>query len=418
VPRGGPAKTNQSGLVPIYGDDDDLDGGGDNALKPKQRLLLNTRKYDQAYDRTGVWGTAASESKISPFERRAFMQTMGPDQSIQVYTPSPVPLNSNLGISMTPAKPFLFRDDTVDPETGYGQVFYTYIDPSLVRDNVAPERVQPVRTGHSAALSYLQTPSAPNYETDRGVRQATDVNISYLEANPPFSVTGRREKSGGGSSSSSSSSGGSSEENYYYYFEKEEEDDDKTAAKKVKPKGGEANRPKQAEQAKASDDKKGASDDKKGASDDKKGAGAVAASNSKKSAPASTVTTAADGTVPASRDPRVGYWGYGDANRAYTDELLGNVQYWYDDVAPYSHPNFTIRSTVDHVDFTDPMDKTTPEYNASYSMEDVRAVAEEAYHRDQMFFREDMMAQISKKMNQRMWQTRFAPLRRDAFSRS
>jgi len=114
-------------------------------------------------------------------------------------------------------------------------------------------------------------------------------------------------------------------------------------------------------------------------------------------------------------DPR--YTTYGDAARAYQDSMLGNVQYSYRDVDPYMRPLFAMRSNIDHVDFTDPMERTSPEYQPTYSVDDMREVAEEAYHRDQLRHREDMMTFAMFRMNRRAWQQRMAPLRRDAFSR-
>jgi hypothetical protein len=64
------------------------------------------------------------------------------------------------------------------------------------------------------------------------------------------------------------------------------------------------------------------------------------------------------------------------------------------------------------------MGTTTPEYHQAYSMEDMRGIAEEAFHRDQLLYREGIMTDILQKMNQRSWQTRMAPLRRDAFRRT
>ena len=355
-PAGAPgARTNVARPVPA------IPGEDQEEAEPPRRLHLNEARYSGAlaYPSAQLWGTPAAEARVSGPERRAFLHRAGPDDRFSVYDPAAtVPLNSNLGISMTPQRPVTYLDAYRAAETDMEDTrVYSRFDPSLIRDNVPVDgRVQPprVRGGRTdAALFPGAAPPAPNYETDAGVRASTDqVYASPVSERYGFPVPEIRRPT--------------------------------ASPLPLDPQG-----PSFPPRVPTSlpDPNPDGDDDEDGNPD-----------------------------PLLEGDPRLTF--YGDAARAYQDEMLGNVQYYYRDVDPYQRPNFTIRNNVDHVDFTDPMGTTRPEYHQAYSLEDVRAVSEEAFHRDQLMIREDRMNQIMLRMNQRSWQTRMAPLRRDAFSRS
>jgi len=341
--------------------DHDHEGADFERFAPKEeeerpgRLRLSEAKYGNlAYPGAQLWGTPAAAA-VTPLERRAFFSSTGPTDMHSVYDPAAtVPLNTNLGISLTPLRPTTYLDgyraaDAEDPDGVLDRRTYSRWDPSLARDNVSAEargagrepwRVRGGRTDPRASVPYREeeAPSSPNYETDTGVRASTDAVYGSM---------GERYDT------------------------------------KPKPKPASKSPPPPVQKQEREREREREPD---------------------------PLLAGADG------DPRLTM--YGDAARAYQDDMLGNVQYYYRDVDPYQRPNFTIRSTVDHVDFTDPMGTTTPEYHQAYSMEDMRGIAEEAFHRDQLLYREGLMADIMLKMNQRSWQTRMAPLRRDAFRRT
>ncbi len=113
-------------------------------------------------------------------------------------------------------------------------------------------------------------------------------------------------------------------------------------------------------------------------------------------------------------DPR--FSGYGDPYRSYADVNLGQVQYYYSDIDALRRPNFIIRNKVDHMDFTNPMDKTTPEYISdiypnNVGLDELKATVEDQFANDQIFHRSDIMESQMRKRNSEMWQLRYAPVR-------
>jgi hypothetical protein len=109
-------------------------------------------------------------------------------------------------------------------------------------------------------------------------------------------------------------------------------------------------------------------------------------------------------------DPR--FNSYGDGQRSYFDTVSGNVKYYYSDVDAYRNPLFqgNVRSSVDHVMFTDPMGVASPEYARNVGVSDVRDAVEGTFLADTTFFRENLSEAQMRKSNARMWQLRYGPL--------
>jgi hypothetical protein len=116
-------------------------------------------------------------------------------------------------------------------------------------------------------------------------------------------------------------------------------------------------------------------------------------------------------------DPR--FNSYGDGQRSYYDTVSGTIQYFYSDVDSFRSPLFqgNVRSSVDHVLFTDPMGKESPEYARQVGLNDTRDAVEGTWLADSTFFRENLMEAQMRKANARVWQYRYAPLRQQGANR-
>lgn len=108
--------------------------------------------------------------------------------------------------------------------------------------------------------------------------------------------------------------------------------------------------------------------------------------------------------------------GYADPDRAYVDEQLGQVKYYYGDVDAYRAPNFISRSKIDHIDVGTPMGKVLPHYvrtdeaKNQFSVYGTREQAENAWIEDTTRHREELMERQMRKRNSELWQLRAAPL--------
>lgn len=113
-------------------------------------------------------------------------------------------------------------------------------------------------------------------------------------------------------------------------------------------------------------------------------------------------------------DPR--YNGYGDSYRAYSDVMLGNVNYYYGDTDAYRYPNFITRSKVDFIDFTTPMGKVLPHYQRTAGLNDSRPYVDNQWMSDSNYFRESISESNMRPALARAWQQRMAPLLKAARS--
>lgn len=106
-------------------------------------------------------------------------------------------------------------------------------------------------------------------------------------------------------------------------------------------------------------------------------------------------------------DPR--FTSHGSDNRSYLDVMTGQIRYYYGDIDAHRRPNFIGRSKVDHVDYLDPMGAIKPEYHRRIIAKNYKKLAEDQYHRDALYHRENMMESLMRKRNSERWQTRAFP---------
>jgi hypothetical protein len=116
-----------------------------------------------------------------------------------------------------------------------------------------------------------------------------------------------------------------------------------------------------------------------------------------------------DGDIYDSR-----FSGFGDEYRSYSNIDLGQVGYYYSDIDSVRKPNFIMRNKVDHVDYTDPNDKTSPYYKRNASLDDIRPLVESQWTSDEIFHREDLMERLMRKRNSELYQLRMMPQSRAA----
>ena len=69
----------------------------------------------------------------------------------------------------------------------------------------------------------------------------------------------------------------------------------------------------------------------------------------------------------------------------------------------YYKPVYTIRSNVSHEIFTDPMGSIKPQYPRVRLTKHLRELSDYQFDRDQIEFREDLMALQQRKNNQSNW---------------
>lgn len=109
-------------------------------------------------------------------------------------------------------------------------------------------------------------------------------------------------------------------------------------------------------------------------------------------------------------DPR--HTGYGTSYRSYTDPLLGQPKYYYQDIDSIRMPNYITRSNIDFTPYADsygtaPTDGAWGNPNNS----NIRALANDTFLRDSLGHRNDLMLSLSHKANVRQAQLRQAPIR-------
>lgn len=106
-------------------------------------------------------------------------------------------------------------------------------------------------------------------------------------------------------------------------------------------------------------------------------------------------------------DPR--FWGYGTAERCYIDNVTGQPRYPYDDINAIKMPNYITRNKLDTQNF---VDIYGPIKDSGKGLNEVRALANEAFYRDTEQHRNSITVDAMRKMNAAMWQRRKAPIRR------
>lgn len=104
--------------------------------------------------------------------------------------------------------------------------------------------------------------------------------------------------------------------------------------------------------------------------------------------------------------------GPGDGYRSVEDIHSGNTQYYYNNVDPFSGPLFITRSKVDHMDYMDPAGRVLPKYErVGVTSQDYMDIVMDRQLADELYFRENMVAEAQARMNERDFQMRMAPIR-------
>ena len=108
-------------------------------------------------------------------------------------------------------------------------------------------------------------------------------------------------------------------------------------------------------------------------------------------------------------DPR--FTGYGTGYRGYTDDLLGQPKFYYDDVDAIRIPNYLVRSNIDNQKFADsygPIEDGNQFGNKN--TENIRELANQAFLDNSLDFRTDLQERLMRKNNSRVWQQKMYPI--------
>ena len=106
-------------------------------------------------------------------------------------------------------------------------------------------------------------------------------------------------------------------------------------------------------------------------------------------------------------DPR--FNGYGTAYRGYTDKLLGQPKFFYDDIDSVRRPNYITRSNIDFAKFADSYGTMETEYG-NPNNEQIREFANQEFLNNAIEHRTGMMERLMRKRNAELWQQRQFPI--------
>jgi hypothetical protein len=116
--------------------------------------------------------------------------------------------------------------------------------------------------------------------------------------------------------------------------------------------------------------------------------------------------SAGDGGPSSVYDPR--FVGYGPGNRAYQDNLLGSVKYYYDDISAVRMPQYITRNKLDSC--VTPCGDKYGDLRAGYlSMNEARKGAETSWRKNSLDFRTNLSKSLMRKKDEEMVQRRLAP---------
>jgi hypothetical protein len=101
-------------------------------------------------------------------------------------------------------------------------------------------------------------------------------------------------------------------------------------------------------------------------------------------------------------DPRL--TGYGDKDRVYIDEYMGQPRFFYDDVENMTRGNYVVKSNIDHLGFMGG--------SGTYQepIKDYREMVNEAYTNATLYNRMDLQESLMRKIQDRTKQQRMAPI--------
>jgi hypothetical protein len=107
-------------------------------------------------------------------------------------------------------------------------------------------------------------------------------------------------------------------------------------------------------------------------------------------------------------DPR--FYGYGTSYRSYNEPMVNQTRFFYDDVNAIRMPSYITRSKIDHLPFADTYE-SPPQGSEFGNVHNphIRALAQDAWLRDSLEFRNDLTERRMRKINSEAWQKRQFP---------
>lgn len=108
-------------------------------------------------------------------------------------------------------------------------------------------------------------------------------------------------------------------------------------------------------------------------------------------------------------DPR--HSGYGTSYRAYTDDLLGQTRFMYDDIDAIRMPNYITRSNIDFQPYADSYGPLPAggAYGNEFNSK-IRALANDTFTKSTIEQRTGLAQSLMRKRNAEMWQLRMFPI--------
>ena len=108
-------------------------------------------------------------------------------------------------------------------------------------------------------------------------------------------------------------------------------------------------------------------------------------------------------------DPR--FTGAGTSYRSYTDKLLGQPKFYYDDINAVKMPNYITRSNIDNQPYADSYGPIPPgDEFGNHNNANIRKLANQSFLDNAITFRTEMMQRLMRKKNAEQWQQRKAPI--------
>jgi hypothetical protein len=108
-------------------------------------------------------------------------------------------------------------------------------------------------------------------------------------------------------------------------------------------------------------------------------------------------------------DPR--FYGYGTSYRSYSEPMVGQTRFMYDDINAIKMPNYVVRSKIDHLPYADqygPMKEG--EEMGNVHNPNIRQLVQDEWMRNSLQFRDDLSERRMRKINSEAWQRKQAPL--------
>jgi hypothetical protein len=107
-------------------------------------------------------------------------------------------------------------------------------------------------------------------------------------------------------------------------------------------------------------------------------------------------------------DPRLS--GYGTSYRGYTDDLLGQPKFFYDDIDSVRNPAYISRSNIDHLPFADSIGIKEGYEVGNPNTDSIRLLANNAKLEQELSFRTDLQESLTRKIRSNEWQQKVAPI--------